>query len=98
MLRSRPFGDATQPLFPVEPLGLELSLESEHEPRADATNFLGGVGDVLEAKGGRGALPHLADLEEVALCGNDRQLQVVPYRWDKGPVEQYTVRVWVRQE
>lgn len=54
-------GDAIQPLFSVEPLGLELSLESEHEPPADATNFLGGVADVLEAKGRRGALPHLAD-------------------------------------
>lgn len=69
-------GDAIQPLYPVESLGLELGLESQHE-RADATNFLGGVADVLEAKGRRGALPHLADLESVALYDNDRQLQVV---------------------
>ena len=36
------------------------------EPPADATNFLGGVGDVLEAKARRGVLDHLGDLATVA--------------------------------
>jgi len=54
-------GGATQPLFPTGPLGLELRLESENEPPSDATNYLGGVADVLEEKGRRGALAHLGD-------------------------------------
>jgi hypothetical protein len=51
-------GDAKQPLFPAKPLGLELTLYGPTPPPSDATNYLVGVGDVLEAKvrrgGGRG--------------------------------------------
>ncbi len=67
-------GDAAQPLFPTEPLGLELIIQSLDPPPSDATNYLGGVADVLEAKGRRGAVPHLAEFESAALYNDDRQL------------------------
>jgi len=89
-------GDAAQPLFPTEPLGLELIVESLDQPLSDATNYLGGVADVLEAKGRRGALPHLAELESIALYNDDHQLQIVQYRWYRGSAAGYTVRAWVR--
>jgi hypothetical protein len=37
--------------FPDESLGLELVLTSPAPPPSDATNYLGGVADVLENKG-----------------------------------------------
>src|SRR5947209_3828659 len=66
---------APQPLFPTEPLGFDLVVVAPADPPADATNYLGGGADVLEEKGRRGPLYHLADLAAVALYGNDRQIQ-----------------------
>lgn len=75
-------------------LGLELVLYAPADPPSDATNYLGGVGDVLEAKGRRGALEHLGELATVALYANDRQIQEVRYRrvWAGAP--RYTVKLW----
>ncbi|SCL31410.1 hypothetical protein GA0074694_5977 [Micromonospora inyonensis] len=70
-------GEGQKPLFPDGPLTLDVSLESPTEPPSDATNYLGGIADVLEAKQHRGALEHLGDLAFVALYGNDRQIQEV---------------------
>jgi hypothetical protein len=39
----------------TERLGLELVLYAPADPPSDATNYLGGVGDVLEVKGHRGS-------------------------------------------
>ena len=63
-------------------------------PPSDATNYLGGVGDVLEAKGHRGALEHLSDLASLALYTNDHQIQEVHYRYERGLGPRYTVRIW----
>jgi hypothetical protein len=41
--------------FLTERFGLELVLYAPVVPPSDATNYLGGVGDVLEAKGHRGS-------------------------------------------
>jgi hypothetical protein len=81
---------------PRDSLGLELVLTSPAPPPSDATNYLGGVGDVLEAKSHRGELAHLADLATVALYENDRQFHDVRYRWQVGTAVEYTVRIWVR--
>src|SRR6267154_2695935 len=59
--------------FPDESLGLELVLTSPAPPPSDATNYLGGVADVLENKGHRGELAHLGQLARFALYRNDRQ-------------------------
>jgi len=82
------------PVFGVDALGLELIVYSAAEPPSDATNYLGGVGDVLEAKDRRGALPHLGALANVALYLNDRQIHEVLYRWERASATRYSVRVW----
>jgi len=88
-----PFGEAAG-------LGLEVVIESPEERLpGDATNYLGGIADVLEDKAARerqrpGALGHLGDLAAVALYPNDRQIREVRYRHRRGEVPRYTVRVW----
>jgi hypothetical protein len=80
----------------TDSLGLELVLTSPAPPPSDATNYLGGVGDVLEDKGRRGQLAHLGELAGVALYGNDRMFHEVRYRWERGADVRYDVRIWVR--
>jgi hypothetical protein len=53
--------------FADEPLGLELLLTSPEPPPSDATNYLGGVADVLEDKRHRGELLHPGELASFAL-------------------------------
>lgn len=65
------------------PLGLELVLYGDTDTPSDATNYLGGVGNVLEAKARRGALERLGVLATVALFANDRQIQEAHY-WREG--------------
>lgn len=85
---------STGPIFGASPVGMELIVRSPNEPPADATNFLGGVGDVLEAKGRRGVLDHLGELAQTSLYANDRQIHEVRYRWEKAPEVGYVVRLW----
>jgi hypothetical protein len=87
--------DAPRPLFPSERLGLELVLSAPSPPPSDATNYLGGVGDVLEAKARRGLLEHLGELAAVELYVNDRQIEEVHYRVARGADVGYSVRIWV---
>jgi hypothetical protein len=65
----------------------------------DATNYLGGIADVLEDKSRRGtAIAHLGDLAQVWLYRNDRQIKQVTYCEE--PEEKlagYTVTVRVLQ-
>jgi hypothetical protein len=63
------------------------------QPAWDATNYLGGIGDVLEHKSQRGALHHLNDLAEVWLFGNDRQIKEISYREIEADETGYTVTV-----
>lgn len=60
---------------------------------ADATNYLGGVADVLEEKSHRGALEHLGALATVRLYRNDRQIKQVTYREEESAQVGYTVTV-----
>ena len=87
-------GNQRSPVFGGDALGLELIVYSPTEPPSDATNYLGGIGDVLEAKDRRGALPHLGELIDVALYVNDRHIHHVLYRWERAPATRYSVRVW----
>lgn len=88
--------DVSTPLFGSAPIGMEVLLTSPSPPPSDATNYLGGIGDVLEAKGHRGGLDHLGDLAGVALYENDRQIQEVHFRWEAGARVGYVVRLWLR--
>jgi hypothetical protein len=63
------------------------------QPAWDATNYLGGIGDVLEDKSRRGALDHLGDLAKVCLYRNDRQIKEISYREIEADETGYTVTV-----
>jgi hypothetical protein len=59
----------------------------------DATNYLGGIADVLEDKSRRGAaIQHLGELADVWLYRNDRQIKRVTYREEEG-IHGYQVTV-----
>lgn len=90
-------GDAFTPLDGAIGLEVELQTPDDTDPW-DATNYLGGIGDVLEVKSRRGTLEHLADLARVGLYENDRQIKEVRYRAVRGETATYTVRIWVLAE
>ena len=62
---------------------------------SDATNYLGGIGDVLEDKSRRSAgdIAHLGDLVDVALYRNDNLIREVQYRLKLATEASYSVRV-----
>lgn len=60
---------------------------------ADATNYLGGIADVLEDKSHRGPLDHLGTLATVRLYRNDRQIKQVSYREIEADQPSYTVDI-----
>jgi hypothetical protein len=60
----------------------------------DATNYLGGIADVLEQKDQRVAIEHLGALAQVWLYGNDRQIKQVSYR--EVAADQIGYRITVR--
>ena len=82
-------------------IGLELVVvEASDKPagmndRADATNYLGGVADALQARRMNADLSHLGNLAEVTLFQDDRQVREVRYREESGIGPQYHVRLWV---
>jgi hypothetical protein len=59
----------------------------------DATNYLGGIADVLEEKSRRGTLEHLGELRHVWVYRNDRQIKEVSYRQLEASDASYTVRI-----
>lgn len=64
----------------------------------DATNYLGGIADVLEDKGRRGAaVEHLGDLVDVWLYRSDRQIKQVTYREEPHDPGGHGYRVTVRR-
>lgn len=81
----------------MAPIGLEAVVRApEGQDPWDATDYLGGIGDVLEDKSRRGAaVDHLGDLLSVALYRNDRQIREVHYRQEPAAHAHYLVRVWI---
>ena len=87
---------AAQDFTPVEsaPVGLDIVLYGPAgQNPADATNYLGGIGDVLENKEHRGALDHLGDLAKVWLYRNDRQIKEISYHETESDDCSYTVTI-----
>jgi hypothetical protein len=77
------------------PIGLKVTLYAPTDQHPwDATNYLGGIADVLEDKSKRGILQHLQNLHHVALYPNDRQIREVHYRQMTGPAPRYRVGIW----
>jgi hypothetical protein len=61
-------------------VALDVVVHAPGQPQGDATNYLGGIGDVLEDKSSRIAIEHLGDLAAVQLFRNDRQIRAISYR------------------
>src|SRR5215218_7027853 len=81
--------------FGSAPIGLELRVACDREHgRSDATNYLGGVGDVLDGKARRRNLEHLGDLASFGLYADDRQIEEVHFRWESSQTPSYSVRLW----
>jgi hypothetical protein len=81
------------PGFSDRLVALEVVLRCPGDPPSDATNYLGGITDVLEAKTHRGTLDHLGDLAGVALYDNDRQVRELAFRHEDARPARYTVRL-----
>jgi hypothetical protein len=76
------------------PVGLDVVLYAPGGSNlGDATNYLGGIGDVLENKAHRGTLDHLDGLGNVWLYHNDRQVKAVSYRETEADSVSYTVMI-----
>ena len=80
------------------PIGLELVVGlARGAHRSDATNYLGGIGDVLQDKvrSFRGRdLSHLGALRQVALYHDDSQIREIRYSEASARTGTYSVRVW----
>lgn len=74
---------------------LELVVRGPKRPPGDATNYLGGIGDVLQGKTNAYNLDltHLDELRDVALFVNDRQISRITYRRELAGQWSYWLRV-----
>jgi hypothetical protein len=73
---------------------LELSIRCPGRPDGDATNFLGGVADVLQTKGPPNLdVTHLGDLASVGLYLDDKQISRISYGELPATEVSYRVRV-----
>ena len=77
-------------------VGIELVMtETPNGLPGDATNYLGGVADVLQANRVNADLSHLGGLGKVSLYLDDNQIREVRYSVERGTSSGYRVRVWV---
>jgi len=74
-------------------LALTLRVPEGTEPPSDATNYLGGVADVLQAQRTNVDLSHLGELSEVALYANDSQLMEISFRIERDASIGYEISV-----
>ncbi|MFC7483868.1 hypothetical protein ACFQX7_32910 [Luedemannella flava] len=77
------------------PVGLDVVLRGPRRPPADATNYLGGIADVLQDKSRTLIdLTHLGDLADVAVFVNDCQISRISYREEPANHPSYEVRIF----
>ncbi len=77
-------------------IGLELVMaETPDGIPGDATNYLGGIADVLQANRTNADLLHLGDLAQASLYYDDSQIREVRYCVERGNIPGYRLRVWV---
>lgn len=98
--RTRALLQAVRSLLPsgFKPLstsvGLELTLRTPSARQAwDATNYLGGIADVLQNKDRRD-LAHLGELSTVSVYENDRVIREVRYQHERSDRVGYRLRIW----
>ena len=85
-------GDSQWDPTESRPIGLELVISAQGGILGDATNYLGGVADVLHASRSD---EYLGDLAKVTLYRDDGQIEEVRYYVKRGDAPSYRVRVWV---
>jgi len=78
-------------------VGLELIVVEAPKASApaDATNYLGGVADVLQVNRRNADLSHFGDAASASLYLDDRQVREVRYAVEQGNAPGYRVRVWL---
>ena len=78
-------------------LGLELVVVDAptHLYPSDATNWLGGVADVLQYSRANVDPSIFGDLAGVSLYFDDGQIEEIRYRKEQGKAASYRVRLWV---
>jgi hypothetical protein len=75
-------------------VALELTIRSPGRPDGDATNFLGGVADVLQTTVSPNAdITHLGDLAAIGLYLDDKQISRISYRELPAAEVFYRIRV-----
>ena len=76
-------------------LALQVVVRGPGRPPSDATNFLGGIGDVLQDKTvGRSLdLTHLGELRGFALYADDRQIRKINYTEECATQPSYSVLI-----
>ena len=81
----------------ARPVGLELVVIAQGPDAipGDATNYLGGVADVLQANRINADLSHLGGLANVSLYHDDRQIREVRYSVKDADALGYRVRIWI---
>jgi hypothetical protein len=75
------------------PLKMSVVVELPRGRRSDATNYLGGIADVLQDKRARGGLPHLGEVAEVSLFYDDRQIEQIQFRFEHAKEPAYVVQL-----
>jgi hypothetical protein len=74
-------------------IGMELVVRPVGAAVGDATNALGGVGDVLQARRVNLDLAYLGELADAFLYADDAQIREVIYREESGELG-YSLRFW----
>jgi hypothetical protein len=75
-------------------VALELTIYCRSRPDGDATNFLGGVADVLQAQAPHNVdVTHLQDLAVIGLYTDDKQISQILYREVSASEMRYRIRV-----
>lgn len=83
-----------EPFAAGEAIGLEVLLRCPLPVPGDATNYLGGIGDVLQGRRVNANLEHLGELADVAVYPDDRAIQEIRYRLERATSPSYTVLLW----
>jgi anti-sigma factor RsiW len=74
-------------------VALEMVVVGPAQAPSDATNYLGGIGDVLQAKTAGVLVEHLGPLVQVSLFANDRQVRAITYREERGSTQMYRLTI-----
>lgn len=80
-------------------IGMELLVRCHRDghARGDATNYLGGIGDVLQSQRTNADVSHLGDLAAISVYPDDKQIHEVHCMVLDDLNESYAIRLWRRE-